>query len=573
MRFVFARSPFSSSLVFFVAPLACTVGIGIGCGSSSSGGAPADGDTGIVLTDTSPSEGGDVGADTTIDQPPPPPVTTDKGVVKGSTSNDGKVSAFLGIPFAAPPVGALRWKPPAPAAAWTTPRDATHVGKACPQVANALTGSAPANDEDCLFLNVWTPASATDAAKVPVMVFFHGGSFEFGHGGDPLYDGAALAHHGVAVVTVNYRIGALGFLAHPSLTAEDAHGSSGNYGLLDQQAALAWVKANLAAFHGDPSVVTIFGESAGAISVGAHIVSPLSDGLFHRALAESGTAYLITTALKDPSTPGVEDSAEEHGVAFSTKLGCTGAAALECMRAKSPADILSGQGTTTELKPGVGFAPNIDGYVIPTSPVTRMLTGLTHDVPYLLGTNADEATLFDSLLVINDDTQYRAAVAVQAPTLVDQVLTIYPSKSFASPKDAYDHFMAEALFVCPARFIARTHVTRVKQTFRYTYTHVDAVGKTLGWGAFHASELPLVFGNFVGTFAHPSDVESTLSDSMIGYWTRFAITGDPNDPSKKAVAWPAYSVDSDPYLELGDTVSAKTNLVKDRCDALEKLVK
>ena len=552
----FAATALASSIV---SVLLCA------CGGSDQA-QPPPSDSGVI--DSAPSDAGDAG-DAASDAPTSgTTVTTDKGDVVGVTSSDGKVNAFLGIPYAAAPVGDLRWKPPAPAPAWTTPRMATSIGLACPQVSNALTGAAPPNGEDCLFLNVWTPTSATNA---PVMVFIHGGSFTFGQGGDPLYDGAALSHLGVIVVTINYRLGALGFMAHPALSAEDAHGSSGNYGLLDQQAALGWVKTNIAAFHGDPTKVTIFGESAGAISVGAHIVSPLAAGLFSRALSESGTVYLVTEPLKDPSTPSTVDSAEEYGAAFATKLGCTDASPLACLRGKAVADILSAQGNSLELTPGVTFSPNVDGYVLPSSPILRMTAGQTNDVPYLLGTNADEATLFDSTLTITNDTEYRAAVAAEAPTLVDSILAIYPSSAYPTPKDAFNAFMTEALFVCPARFVARASASRVKQTYLYQYTHVDSVGAALGWGAFHSSELPLVFGNFTGVFSGATDVEKSLSASMMGYWTRFAATGDPNDPSGAALAWPQYTEAADQNIVLGDTISVEANLVKDHCDALEKL--
>jgi para-nitrobenzyl esterase len=508
----------------------------LACSGNSNNDNPGAPDTGVAPTDSEPETNSD-----------PLVVDTDKGKVRGSGAVDGAV--FYDIPFAAAPTGALRFAPPEPRPAWSDVRDATMRGPACPQGADPLTGTKPTQNEDCLALNVWTP-KLDAAAKAPVMVFIHGGSFTSGSGNLELYDGAKLSKKGVVVVTINYRLGALGFFASPG-------GPSGNQGILDQRAALTWVKNNIEKFGGDPGKVTIFGESAGAISVCLHTVSPGSKGLFHRAIAESGNCALVSTPLKSVSMG--EDSAEERGERLIKDLGCTD---LACARAKTADEILA-KGTGGGIGSiELGFTPVIDGTVVPNAPKT-----IAGDVPLLLGANADEGTAFTTSLTINTTEDYERLVYFSNPTHSAEILKIYPASAFASPRAAYNTLLGDALFVCPARAAAKLNAAKVP-TYLYHFTHVTTVGATYGLGAFHASELWFVFGNFLAPLSFPSAEEKALSEAIGNYWTSFAKGSDPT----ATVAWPKYTAAGDQHLVLDTTVSVGTALNKARCDALEKLV-
>src|ERR1700723_2476069 len=287
----------------------------------------------------------------------PAQIRTEAGSVEGSTSTDGKVQIFKGIPYAAPPVGALRWKEPQPVASWQGVREATEFGARCMQgnVFGDMVFRDAAPSEDCLYLNVWTPKASPDA-KLPVMVWIYGGGFQAGATSEPRQDGEHLAHKGVVVVSMNYRLGIFGFFSHPALTKESPHHASGNYGLQDQAAALQWVRKNIAAFGGDPENLTIFGESAGSISVSALMVSPLSKGLIHRAIGESGALF----GRKQNPRP-LADS-ERDGAKFAQSIG---ADTLEKLRAMTSQQTLE---AATKDKNAFHFGPNIDGYFIPESP-------------------------------------------------------------------------------------------------------------------------------------------------------------------------------------------------------------
>ncbi len=505
--------------------------------------------------------------------PPPregPVVPTASGPVRGLALSEGG-AAFLGIPYAAPPTGPLRWRPPQSPAPWDTPRDTTHLGPACPQK-NPFGAEPVTSQEDCLHLNVWTP-SVEESARRPVMVFIHGGGFLFGSNASKLYDGARLARTGVVVVALNYRLGALGFLAHPALGAEDAeHPVSGNYGLLDQQLALRWVRDNIAHFGGNPDNVTLFGESAGAISVCLQMLSPGASGLFHRAIVQSGTCYLVTLPLKDPGTPK-EDSAEERGERFARELGCTQGDVLACMRSKSPETLLETGGAALDLmRPHVGFMPVVDGRVVPDAPERMLSEGRQAQVPLLLGTNADEGTLFTTRAKLNSAQAYEAAVRVRAPAQADTLLRLYPVTEFSSPRAAYNHLLRDALFTCPNRRLARTFSAQGLPVYAYHFTY--APPRLFSWlgglGAFHAAELPFVFGATSGALRLESGRERVLSNRLIGYWTRFATHGDPNGGG--SIPWPAYSTETEPHLVLDENPSTGERLDQGHCDALDVLL-
>lgn len=498
-----------------------------------------------------------------------PVVTTERGPVRGLAYVDGS-AAFLGIPFAAPPTGEHRWRAPEPHAAWTAPLDATRFGSACPQV-NMFTGKLEEGSEDCLFLNVWTP-SAQASARAPVMVFIHGGGFTMGTAGMELYDGSALAHSGVVVVSMNYRLGALGFLGHPALGAENPQHASGNYGLMDQRLALQWVRDNISAFGGDPANVTVFGESAGAISACLQMVSPQAQGLFQRVIAESGTCFLTSLPLRDPGTPGKEDSAEERGLRFAQELGCTGQDVAACLRSKTPEQLIAASGAALDLlHPHVGFGPTVDGDVLPAAPRQLLAEGKYAQVPLLLGTNRDEGTLFTMKAKVDSAAQYEAAVRVRSPEHGDELLRIYPVKDFTSPRDAFNHLMRDALFLCPARRLARTVVEHGQPvyTYQFTYEPKSFFGLFAHLGSFHAAELPFVFGAEKGRLTLGSDTERALSAKVIGYWSRFAARSDPNGPD--ATPWPAYTREAEPHLVINTTLEQGEHLDQAHCDALDAL--
>ncbi|HEX8825031.1 MAG TPA: carboxylesterase/lipase family protein [Archangium sp.] len=500
---------------------------------------------------------------------PGPVVTTHRGPVQGLAYTDGS-AAFLGIPYAAPPTGARRWRAPEAPEAWTMPREATRFGNVCPQVEMFSGKRMEGTSEDCLSLNVWTPA-LQPANRAPVMVFIHGGGFTMGSTSMELYDGTALSHAGVVVVSMNYRLGALGFLGHPALTAESPNKASGNYGLMDQRLALQWVRDNIAAFGGDPGNVTIFGESAGAISTCLQMVSPGSWGLFHRVIAQSGTCYLTGAPLHDPGTPG-EDSAEERGLRFAQDLGCTGEEVATCLRTKTPEELLAASGAALDLlKPHVVFGPIVDGDVLPVAPRQLLTEGRYAKVPLLLGTNKDEGTLFTLKAKLDTPEQYEEAMRVRAPEHAEALLRVYPVKDFASPKAAYNHMLRDALFICPARRLARTVAEHGQPVYAYhfTYEPKSFFGLLNNLGAFHAAELPFVFGAEKGRLTLGSDKERELSAKMMGYWSRFAARANPNGAG--ATEWPAYTREGEPHLVFNTTLERGDHLDQTHCDALEPL--
>ena len=314
-------------------------------------------------------------------------ITLDSGVISG-TMSDG-VPAYLGIPFAAPPVGELRWREPQPVKQWTGVLDCSKYAPACPQP-KSLFYDVGATNEDCLYLNVWSTAKSPDAG-LPVMVWIHGGSYTTGAGSQSMYDGKNLARQDVVIVTINYRLGPLGFLSHPLLSKESPHGVSGNYGLLDQIAALKWVKKNIQSFGGNPNRVTVFGESAGAASICSLMISPLAEGLFQQAVSESGSfgdAYPV-------ARENTVEKAEKSGLELTATLGCDKAEnILAAMRQKTADDIIKAAYKNYDANGGTKYRPVTDGWVIPDNPWSLFTAGKQAKVPLLIGTNANEGTIF-----------------------------------------------------------------------------------------------------------------------------------------------------------------------------------
>lgn len=483
-------------------------------------------------------------------------VTIASGPITGLT--EGDVEGYKGIPYAAPPVGDLRWRPPQPVEPWTTPRACTAFGPSCPQKGDELLVTPGPFSEDCLYLNVWTAAQA--GQRRPVMFWIHGGGFIQGGAAQSVYDGTALARQGVVVVTINYRLGPYGFLAHPALAAEAGDGTSGNYGLMDQIAALKWVQTNIARFGGDPGNVTLFGESAGAVSVNLLLCSPLARGLFHRAIAQSGAV---------PENIPNQQEARERGLKYAAKLGVTGSGptALAQLRAKSSAELLAAFARTSPL-PGSGHRDClcVDGRVLTEPPAEVFTARRQAAVPYMAGTNRDEGTLYLRNLPIKTVAGYQAGLRALFGDQAAAVAALYPALTDAEVPGAVAAILGDA-FVSGTRRAVRWMAAVQPHTYLYHFTRTNAISDRLGMGCFHGLEIPYVFGS--GTMLRMAPRERELSALMIGYWTRFAATGDPNGGG--APVWPAYTEAADQHLELNLPPRVGSGLRKEQCDFRDSL--
>jgi para-nitrobenzyl esterase len=482
-------------------------------------------------------------------------VTTDHGVVRGVVH--GPSYAYRGIPYAAPPTGARRFRAPEDAARWNAPRDVRDFGACCPQ---ADADGKVEGAEDCLTLNVWTPRDAAPAPRA-VLVFVHGGGNIQGcaaqiNMGQRIYEGDGMAaRENVVVVTINYRLGALGFLAHPALSAEGTPHASGNYGLRDQAAALRWVHANIAAFGGDPARVLLFGESAGAEDTCAHLVSPRSKGLFSRALMES--ALCPTEKLADAETQGAD---------VARKVGCVGGDVAACLRAKTPEDFVHDAPGASLFQKGVKYGPVVDGDVITRPPLETIASGAHHHVPFAIGDNSEETLLWFKNKPLPGEAAYRLAMhELLGREKGDKALARYPANAYPDAKSAFVAATSDAVFICPARSLARALAKgQSEPVFRYLFTHAAQQKRHAATGAAHGVELLFVFGHLrLGGYT-PTAGEEALSASIMGYWTRFAAAGDPNGGS--AVSWPRFDVTSDAYLKLDETIAADERLHTEHCD-------
>jgi len=489
-------------------------------------------------------------------------VRTHSGLVSGEGLEDG-IRVFRGIPFAAPPVGDLRWRPPQEVAPWDEMRNATEFGAVCPQpptLAAMGGGTLPEFSEDCLFLNLWTPAQDPDEA-LPVMVWIHGGGLSLGYSNQEIYDGVGFAKHGIVLVSINYRLGPLGFLAHPELSAESADGASGNYGFLDQLAALEWVQKNIAAFGGDPDTVTIFGESAGGTSVFALLTSPMSEGLFHRAIAESPWVTETNVTYQSKATPFVA-SGEAQGVEFARLLvGEDADASLPALRAFDADEM---------IKKG-GFSPfiNVDRWFMPEAPETTFAAGRQRNVPLIVGTNANEGTMFMAAFIQSVES-YEKALDETYGDQSKAVLAMYPAALKEDLAKAADRFITDAWFLRPGRAMLRATSKVSSPGYQYHFTRASRA--IPAWGAHHAAELGYVFNTYAGfgPQVDPNAEDLDLGATMIDYWSQFAKTGDPNGNGRPH--WPVHQPGSEAYLELGDTIRSGTKLRKAACDALDGII-
>lgn len=490
------------------------------------------------------------------------------GLIQGE-SLPGGVRAFRGIPFAQPPVGELRWRPPQPVRGWAGVKQCVAFGPACVQVVipGVAFAEREAACEDCLYLNVWTPAQGDDAA-LPVMVWLHGGGYLAGAASDDFYDGQDLARKNVVVVTCNYRLGPFGFLAHPMLSRESPQGISGNYGLMDQIAVLEWVRDNIRAFGGDSERVTVFGESAGGRSIALLMVSPQANGLFHRAVMQSSTIYRPIQHLREVwyGRPAMESVGEFVAQA----AGCSGAAdPLAALRACTAEELLSASspslpGFVPGFASGVPYEPIVDGWLVPDDPSDLFDAGKQHKMPLIAGANADEGTLFIQGVDVGNPERVRRLICAAFPEHAEEVLRLYP---FSTPQDAYqalNQISGDASSLSPMRSVVRSMERAGEESWFYRFSHVrsDMFGRR--FGAYHGSEIRFVFNNLDRGLSRVVEADRHVADMMSSYWVNFAATGNPN--ADGVPHWPVYTRTEERYMEFGDHFKAGQKVRPDFCD-------
>jgi para-nitrobenzyl esterase len=489
------------------------------------------------------------------------PVRTASGLVEGSSSADGSVRVFKGIPFAAPPTGELRWKPPQPAPAWQDVRKANEFGPRCMQgrIFDDMVFRDAGPSEDCLYLNVWAPAHVS--TPLPVMVWIYGGGFQAGATSEPRQDGERLAKKGVLVVSMNYRLGIFGFFSHPELAKESERNASGNYGLLDQLAALRWIHDNIASFGGDPSNVTIFGESAGSMSVNAQVTSPLAAGLFKQAIGESGGDFGFTNPI-----PPLAES-EQKGEGFAREIG---APSLKELRAKPAQELLA---AALKGRDSFRFWPNVDGYFFPESPLAIYQAQKQNHVAVMAGWNTDEmndAAYFGKKP--HTLANYQAKLRELFDSRADQAIRLFPA---ATPEE----MKRSAGEVASAQFIAystwkwlefETH-TPGTNVYRYHFEQAPPVeGGGPSHGAYHSADIEYVFETLGWKKLPYTDTDRRVSEQISSYWTNFAKTGDPN--GKALPNWPRYAPEAFSVMHIGPETKALVDTTRPRYQLLDAVV-
>ena len=506
-----------------------------------------------------------------------PTVQTTAGELEGVWSDETeRVSVFRGVAFAQSPVGDLRWRPPAAVEPWDGVRMATEFGPACWQARNPdnspyARGELP-RSEDCLTLNVWTPAQ-DPGDRLPVMVWFHGGGHSSGVGSARIFDGTAAAEKGVIMVTANYRLGPIGFLAHPALTAESDHGSSGNYGILDHIATLAWVRNNIAAFGGEAGNVTIFGQSAGSWSVCALQASPLARGLFHKAIGHSGGCFGAPRAhLAKTGGMATDVSGHDAGLAIAAELGAEGEGpeAAAALRAAGPEAVMEAQQTARR---GTGLL--VDGWVLPKLADEIFATGEQNDVPVIVGSMSDEgSTLYAGMAEPSKD-ECVGGLRAQYGGGADAVLAAYATEIDTSTKVAGQAIQADRRFTWQMRAWARA-IGDGTDVYLYFFSHappvfrlyvpdrreLDVPGGQRSNGAYHSGDLAYAFGNVGLVGIDWNDRDRELSDQMSQYWVNFAKTGNPNGDGLPE--WPEYDRETERAIEFGADGTAAVAKVREK---------
>lgn len=493
-------------------------------------------------------------------------VSVATGVLKGSPPDSAGVRSFKGIPFAAPPVHALRWQEPQAPARWRGVRDATAYGDKC-WASNPFGGPIATEgvSEDCLYLNVWTKARRR-GDKLPVMVWIHGGGFAFGSSSTPASDGGTLANKDVVVVTFNYRLGVFGFLSRPDLDAESNGRKSGMYGLHDQVAALRWVKANIAAFGGDPDNVTVFGESAGAHAIGMLMASPLAKGLFHKAIGQSGAFW-----ESENGPMKAYGAAQDAGLALSVKVAAPN---LVELRSKSALELQTQTNWTFLTDPGrTHFAPIVDGYFLLEDPAVRFKNGRQHDVPLLAGWNADEGAVFiKRTLPTRTVTDYAAGASkVFGASAVADFLTRYPGSTTAQAAASSQSLIGDLVISYQTwKWAQLQQATGRSPVYVYNFSFTSQMNPV----ATHATELAYVWGASPGHFrfyppgATPGASDLAMSSTIQRYWTNFARSGNPN--GEGLPDWPRYAGPGSSAMQLGHVVRAGPELGLSRFQFLDK---
>jgi para-nitrobenzyl esterase len=461
-------------------------------------------------------------------------VRTEAGAVAGTNSADGKVVIFKGIPFAAPPVGELRWKEPQPVARWKGVRKATEFGARCVQarIFEDMVFRDAGPGEDCLYLNLWTPG-ISGKTKRPVMVWIYGGGFQAGSSSEPRQDGEQLAHKGVVIVSMNYRLGIFGFFSHPGLTTESAHHASGNYGLMDQVAALEWVRKNISAFGGDPNNVTIFGESAGSFAVSALMASPLSKGLIHAAIGESGAFFGKTLNAKRLA------ESERRDAIFAESLGLKSVGQMRAVSAEKLLEAARSADTDDHNR----FRPNIDGYFMPASAYEIYAKGEQAHIPLMAGWNHDEGSyqrFFGTERISKEN--YMAKIRQLFGEAAPDALKLFPGGSDEEVKSSAA-FLSTADFIALGtwKWIEMQLQTGEAPVYRYEFDQIPPASEkheAEAGLAYHSAEIEYVFGTLDWKKISWRAEDYKLSDQMGSYWTNFAKTGNPNGAGLGV--WPMY---------------------------------
>ncbi len=483
----------------------------------------------------------------------PDVVCTDDGAVRGHV--EGKMLTFKGIPYARPPVGALRWRPPEPSAPWEGVRDGSRYGSMCPQISDKEVRG----EEDCLFVNIWLPREKPNR-PLPVMVWLTGGGnhSQSGEGtGAVMFNGERLVPNGIVFVSYNVRLGVLGFLAHPALDAERPEKISGNYGSLDQVAMLRWLKRNIAAFGGDPNKLFLFGTSAGGGNICALLTSPLTRGLFHGVAMQSSVPMSCEIQT-------LKEAQEGTGRIVAKSVGCETGDVAACLRGKSVTEIVNAVPGSFSVLPRV-YGPNMDGHIFPEQPLKMIMAGKYPSMPVIIGNTTDETLAWaDTAGRVTDEKSYASAIdKVFGASARQRILEIYPAKSYPTPRAAFVQVTTDAQFTCQSRRVART-LAKVQRepVYRYLFAHTlenDPASKSRG--AAHSIEQAFLFPQRKYV---PLDTDRIVQRQMVGYWSRIAQTGNPNGAEEPQ--WPAVSPDNDVYLEISAQTAAKNGPAKAHCD-------